>query len=88
MPQRLRPSVTITVDGVATRVAPGTTVAAALLDQGVRAFRRSPHGTARAPLCGMGTCFECRVTIDGVAQRRACLEVVTDGMTVRTASGA
>jgi sarcosine oxidase subunit alpha len=32
----------------------------------------------------MGTCFECRVTVDGVAQRRACLEPVRSGMTVVT----
>ena len=78
--------VTITVDGVAVRAEPGSTVAAALLDSGTRAFRRSPHGDARAPLCGMGICFECRVTIDGVPHRRACLETVAEGMTVRTAS--
>lgn len=81
-------SVTITVDGVVMRVAPGITVAAALLDSGARAFRRSPRGDARAPLCGMGICFECRVTIDGVPHRRACLATVADGMTVRTASRA
>jgi sarcosine oxidase subunit alpha len=80
--------VTITVDGMVMRVPPGITVAAALLDSGVRAFRRSPRGDARAPLCGMGICFECRVTIDGVPHRRACLETVADGMQVRTAGRA
>lgn len=80
--------VTITVDGVVMRARSGITVAAALLDSGTPAFRRSPRGAPRAPLCGMGTCFECRVTVDGVPHRRACLETVTDGMTVRTASGA
>lgn len=80
--------VTITVDGIVMRVASGITVAAALLDTGTHAFRRSPHGDARAPLCGMGICFECRVTIDGVPHRRACLEVVADGMMVRTANRA
>jgi sarcosine oxidase subunit alpha len=34
----------------------------------------------------MGTCYECRVTIDGVAHRRACLVVVTEGMHVTTAA--
>jgi len=36
----------------------------------------------------MGTCYECRVTIDGVAHRRACLVTVADGMHVTTADGA
>jgi sarcosine oxidase subunit alpha len=36
----------------------------------------------------MGTCYECRVTIDGVAHRRACLVVVTEGMHVTTAASA
>ena len=38
-------------------------------------------------MCGMGTCYECRVTIDGVAHRRACLVTVADGMDVTTAAG-
>jgi len=29
-------------------------------------------------------CFECRVTIDGIAHRRACMETVRDGMVVDT----
>jgi sarcosine oxidase subunit alpha len=32
----------------------------------------------------MGVCFECRMRIDGVAQQRACLVVVRDGMEVVT----
>ena len=64
----------------------GVSVAAALVDASVVAFRRSPGGEPRGPLCGMGTCYECRVTIDGVAHRRACLAVVAEGMTIVTAS--
>jgi sarcosine oxidase subunit alpha len=76
--------VEIIVDGVPLRVAPDGSLAAALLNAGVRSTRRSAGGEARGPLCGMGTCFECRVTVDGVAQRRACLEPVRSGMTVVT----
>lgn len=75
---------TVTVDGRAVRVEPGTTVAAALLNVGVTTFRRSVTGEARAPLCGMGICFECRVTVDGVAHQRACQTVCREGMTVET----
>ena len=77
-------TVTIQADGRALRVASGVTVAAALIDAGVTAFRRSAGGDARSPLCGMGTCFECRVTIDGVPHRRACLVPVSEGMRVDT----
>lgn len=49
------------------------------------AFRRSVTGEARAPLCGMGICFECRVTINGQPHSRSCqipcqpnLNVVTE----------
>jgi sarcosine oxidase subunit alpha len=52
---------------------------------GLTAFRRSVTGEARAPLCGMGICQECRVEIDGVPGRRACLVGVEDGLFVRTA---
>jgi len=74
----------IVVNGVALRVAPDQSLAAALLDAGIRSTRRSIAGETRGPLCGMGTCFECRVTVDGVAHRRACLEAVRHGMTVDT----
>ena len=76
--------VTIAVDGREVRVASGISVAAAMLDAGVVAFRRSVNGSDRGPLCGMGVCYECRVTIDDVAHRRACLVMVADGLRVST----
>jgi sarcosine oxidase subunit alpha len=80
--------VTIYADGVAVRVQAGGSVAAALLDAGITAFRRSASGEPRGPMCGMGTCFECRVTIDGISHRRACLVPVADGMRVSTIDAA
>lgn len=80
----MTPDVTIVVDGVPHRVAGDIALAAALLNLGVTAFRCDLHGQGRAPLCGMGTCFECRVTIDGIRNSRACLEAVRDGMHVET----
>jgi D-hydroxyproline dehydrogenase subunit gamma len=74
----------ITVDGRPVTVATGSSVAAALLNAGITAFRRSISGEPRGPVCGMGVCFECRVTIDGVSHERACLITVRDGMAVRT----
>lgn len=72
------------VNGRAVQTARDLTVAAALLNEGVWHFRASVGGQPRAPLCGMGTCYECRVTIDGVAHRRACLRLVEPGMRVQT----
>ncbi len=61
-------TVTVSINGSRVRVSAGTSVAAAILISGETSFRRSVSGEARAPLCGMGICFECRVTIDGLAQ--------------------
>jgi D-hydroxyproline dehydrogenase subunit gamma len=35
-------------------------------------------------LCGMGICFECRVTIDGREHCRSCQIPCAEGMEVRT----
>ena len=60
---------------------------AALIDAGVTAFRVSVSGAPRAPICGMGSCFECRVTVDGRPHQRSCLIPCRDGMIVETGSG-
>ena len=78
------PDVALTVDGRAVRVPAGTIVAAAIVLNGVDVFRRSVDSDPRAPLCGMGICFECRVTIDGEAHRLSCQTVCEDGMQVLT----
>jgi len=76
--------ITIVVDGVPRRVPAGATLAAALLQVGVTAFRRDLHGEPRAPVCGMGSCFECRVTVDNLLDVRSCLVPVREGMRVET----
>lgn len=75
-------TIEINVNGRTVRTSRESTVAAALLSLGELAFRISESGESRAPLCGMGTCYECRVTIDGVEQQRACLVTVRPGMRV------
>jgi D-hydroxyproline dehydrogenase subunit gamma len=76
--------VEIIVNGTAVRVGTGQTVASALLAANTVAFRTSARGETRGPLCGMGVCYECRVTIDGLAHQRACLIPVREGMNIRT----
>ena len=74
----------LTINKTQVEVPEGTTVAAALLNNGQERYRLSVSGEPRGPLCGMGICFECRVTIDGVQHERSCLVVATDGMEVVT----
>ena len=76
--------VPIVVDGRPVAAEPGTTVAAALINAGIAAFRTSAAGAPRGPLCAMGICHECRVTIDGAAHRRSCLVEVAPGMRIDT----
>jgi len=77
--------VTLIVDGNAMSASKGTTVAAALINSGFAMFRSSVSGEARGPVCGMGVCYECRVTIDGVRHQRSCTRTVVEGMRVDTA---
>lgn len=73
----------LSLDGRSLGVAPGTTVAAALAQGGDGNSRTSVSGQRRAPLCGMGICQECRVTIDG-QRRLACQTLCREGMQVET----
>lgn len=67
---------------------PGDTLACALLAADVLACRTTPaSGTTRAPYCLMGACFECLVTIDGIANRQACMVLVKEGMQVTRQGG-
>ena len=84
MPERVR----FTLDGRPVEAEAGTSLLAALWNAGRRAVRTSVSGEARGPVCGMGTCFECRVTVDGEPHRRACLEPLREGMEVRASPGA
>jgi D-hydroxyproline dehydrogenase subunit gamma len=62
----------------------GASVAVAVLSSNAPHFRRSVSGEARAALCGMGICFECRVTINGVMQARSCQIACEPEMRVST----
>lgn len=84
-PSRLR----LVADGREIEAVPGDSVAAALLAASIDTFRHTVRsGSARGPYCGMGVCFECLVTIDGEANRQACLVPVRAGMVVVTGGAA
>ena len=76
--------ISLTINGEEVETAEGTTVAAAIMNTGLDAFRTSVTGGPRGPLCGMGVCFECRVTIDDVSHQRSCNVLVQNGMEVVT----
>ncbi|MGH7670984.1 MAG: (2Fe-2S)-binding protein [Gemmatimonadaceae bacterium] len=76
--------VPILIDGRPHAVPAGTSVAVALLAAGVSRFRTSVQGQPRGPVCGMGICYECRVTIDGHPHQRACLVMCAPDMSIST----
>ena len=72
----------ISVNGKPVRVERGTVVAAAVALARETRFRRSVLGQPRGPLCGMGICMECRVTINGQPHCRSCQTLCEEGMEV------
>jgi NADH dehydrogenase/NADH:ubiquinone oxidoreductase subunit G len=76
---------TIEVNGREIEAYKGETVLAALLAAGFKQMKKNPVNYApRGALCGMGVCFECAVTIDGVPNIRACMTEVQEGMKIST----
>jgi hypothetical protein len=76
-------SITIRVNGVLMQMEPESMVSAALLKAGVPC-RRSVTGEPRTALCGMGICFECRATVNGISHRRTCQLICAEGMVVES----
>lgn len=61
----------------------GEPIAAALLANGVRTLRRhEKSGRPRGIYCGIGHCYECRVTVDGVPGVRACITPLRKDMVI------
>nr|WP_060985886.1 2Fe-2S iron-sulfur cluster-binding protein [uncultured Acidovorax sp.] len=79
-------TVQIVANGIPRQVPAGTSVAAALAQQPPGTTRTSVSGEARAPLCGIGVCHECRVRIQGRI-RLACQTVCAEGMAIDTDAG-
>ncbi len=77
-------TVTLKINGRLVTVPRGTVLAAAIASAGITTFRRSISNQPRGPLCGMGICMECRITINGRSQCRSCQTLCAEGMEVRT----
>ena len=74
---------TLRVNGASVTVASGATVAVAMTIAG-QSCRTSVTGEPRGPLCGMGSCFECRAIVNGMPHSRTCQLLCEPGMEVRT----
>ncbi len=83
MPSSASDALTLSVNGSRVTVPAGTTVAVAVAIAR-QACRTSVSGEPRGPLCGMGICFECRVSINGTPHCRSCQILCEPGMDVRT----
>jgi D-hydroxyproline dehydrogenase subunit gamma len=80
--------VDIYVDGRTVRALAGQSVAGALHQAGTDVLQRNPvTGEPRGAFCGMGVCFECELTIDGIQRARACMAHVRAGMAIETGDG-
>lgn len=76
--------ITIHINEVKYQIAPTMSVAAAIAYTGDINTRSSVTGKNRAPVCGMGICQECRVTINERAHQLACQTICVDGMRIQT----
>ena len=78
------PTIEFLLNGKTVSAREGATLAAAIANLGVCAYRRSVSGEPRGPLCGMGICFECEVTVDERPHVRSCQLPIRQGMKVET----
>lgn len=75
----------LSLDGLPLAALPGQTVGAALTEAGITAWRTTRNaGRPRGLFCGIGVCFDCLITADGVPNQRACLIPARDGMALET----
>ncbi|GAA1297898.1 hypothetical protein Psi02_57470 [Planotetraspora silvatica] len=71
----------MTFRGAAVPAEPGQSVGAALVAAGILDWRTTRgSGRPRGLFCGIGVCFDCLISVDGVPGQRACLVPAGDGM--------
>lgn len=78
----------IEVDGEPVAAFEGETVASAILASGRPILRfTNRRGEPRGIFCGMGVCFDCVMTVDGIPNVRTCVTPAEPGMKVQTQRG-
>ena len=81
----MKKKIIININGKDTPARLGDTVLASLLASGHVAMKKSRKlNEPRGPLCGMGVCYECQVSIDGKPNQRACMSEAKDKMVIKT----
>jgi len=79
----MRREIKININGKETTAWQGDTVLAALVAAGYKILKKSQKlNENRGALCGMGVCYECRISINGGPDQRACMAEVEDGMVI------
>jgi hypothetical protein len=85
---RPEPGFRVTYDGAPIDVLPGQSIAAALWSAGITAWRETRvRQSPRGVFCGIGVCFDCLVTVNGVPNQRACLVPARPGDAITTQRG-
>ncbi len=79
--------VTIIVNDRRLEAVEGESLAAALWANGHLTLGEEPETGPRGLYCGIGHCYQCRVTLDGIEDVRSCLIPVRAGMEVRLGLG-
>jgi aerobic-type carbon monoxide dehydrogenase small subunit (CoxS/CutS family) len=75
--------ISFTFNGKSVEAIEGQSIAAAIFATGEKVLRKTRFGgEERSIFCGIGICWDCVVTVNGVANQRACLVQVVDGMEV------
>lgn len=83
------PAFDVTVDGHPVTAHAGQTVAAVLLANGRDTWRTTRvHNRPRGTFCGIGACQDCLVTVNGLADVRACQRTIVNGDAITTQTGA
>ncbi|MFC9436467.1 (2Fe-2S)-binding protein [Nocardia sp. NPDC057030] len=74
----------VTVDGTPVAGVHGQTLATVLLADGRSHWRTGPDGGPRGVFCGIGVCFDCVATVNGVPDVRLCRRPARDGDRITT----
>lgn len=79
-------SIELTINGQKALAYEGELVSTVLQAEGITIFaRKQTTGRPSGVYCGMGVCYDCLVTIDGINNIRACQTFASDKMAIETA---
>jgi predicted molibdopterin-dependent oxidoreductase YjgC len=78
----------VTLNGESITSREGQSVGALLLEHEQLATRTTrQNARPRGMFCGIGICFDCLITINGITNQRACVTNIEEGMTIQTQQG-